>query len=61
MLPGALLVSDEVDGVMSIFVETDPVAYFVLMKDDYTKVHLVSSPDEGDDIANYLNESRKFR
>lgn len=60
-LDGKWTIVDEVDGAMSIFVETDPVAYFVLMKDDSTQVHPASSPDEANDIANYLNEGRKFR
>ena len=60
-IDGKWAIIDEIDGAMSVFVDMEPVAYYVLMKDDYEVVHPAISPDEANTIVYYFNEGRKVR
>ncbi|MHC2574680.1 hypothetical protein [Rhizobium leguminosarum] len=56
-IDGKWTIVDEVNGAMSIFVEMDPVAYYVFLKADYTQVNPVNSPDEGISMVAYHNRA----
>ncbi len=60
-IEGKWAIVDEIDGAMTVFIEFDESAYYVLMKEDYQKVHIATSPKEASTIAGFLAEGRKIR
>jgi hypothetical protein len=59
LIDGKWTIVDEFDGAVSIFVELETPAYYVLMKADMTQIHVANGPDNAKAIAGYITSALK--